>query len=167
MTDKPAIFHASVETQTLIKALAPLKPGDSISYASLNAAINGDVQRQHHYALATAQKSLLRDTGAVFAPVRGEGIRRLLDAEISDKTEAVIASVRGKAARHGKELAAANFAELNSEQQAKHGRAMLQTALIATSVSRPTRQRIAELDAPKTVLMDRETILRIYGGTNA
>lgn len=158
------IFTASLETQTLIKKLSTLNPGDFISYADLDAAIKGDVRREHYYALATAQKNLLRDAQMVFAPVRGEGIRRLTPEEISDKTPLVIARVRNAARRHGRELATVNTSGFSQEQSKKHADAMLQVALIGTAVSRSVQAKVHELSNPASTAADRDTILRIYGG---
>lgn len=163
MTQQPN-FHASLEAQTLIKKLSVIEPGGFITYADLNKAIGGDVQRTHYYALVSAQRALLRDNAAVFAPVRGEGIRRLLPEEVADKTPLVVNKVRNIARKHGKELASVSTAGFTQEQSKKHSDSMLHIALIGASVTRQTEKRLKEFSMPASTALDLETIRKVYGG---
>lgn len=70
------------ETATLIDALLAAPYGETITFADLSAALGRDVRRQPS-PLPSARRIAERDHNALFASVRGVGLRRMSPDEVS------------------------------------------------------------------------------------
>lgn len=112
-------FELSVETRILIDAFAKLEKGQSVSYAALTEKLGQRVTGGHP-ALQSAKRVLLRDSGMVFAPIRGEGLKRLTDEEIIGSGEKRIQGIRRAAKRAVRVTAQADYDALSEEAKVKH-----------------------------------------------
>lgn len=114
------IFEMSIDSQTILKRLSEAEIGEVISYSDMNKLIGRSVQAEAHYCLQTAMRNMLSD-GKVFAVVRGEGVRRLADAEIVGVGEYALAHMRRTARRAGRKLLAVeDFDALPNEIKIRH-----------------------------------------------
>lgn len=77
------IAGLSADSQTLITELRKVAEGETVTYTHLSSVIERNVQKEARGCLYTAVKTLRRDDGIVFDTVRGFGIKRLTDSEIS------------------------------------------------------------------------------------
>lgn len=68
--------EASPDTRAVAELLATVPVGEIVSFAALSAAIGRDITRCRH-VLYAGKRAAERDAGAVFATVRGQGMRRL------------------------------------------------------------------------------------------
>jgi hypothetical protein len=67
-----------IETDILANVLAEVASGETVTYARLSLAIGRDVSKSNaRLALMKARKRVEKNTGALFATVRGEGVQRL------------------------------------------------------------------------------------------
>ena len=133
------IADLSPDAIALRKRLETLNPGDTVSYADLTALIGADVQTSRHGALYRARAILLREKSMVFAPIKGEGLKRLGDEDISRLGYAIIRRVRKAAARGMKTLACvANFDKLSTDGQVAHNATMTMMSAFH-QFSAPTR----------------------------
>jgi hypothetical protein len=113
---KPAQFEMSADARFLRQKLHEMKPGETVSYADLTALIGKSVTGNFS-ALQTAKRSLLKE-GYVFSPVRGEGVKRLTDADVVAQDD--ITPIRRHARRIGKKLSTVSYEQLNPAQQLQH-----------------------------------------------
>lgn len=118
MDKKQPIFTASADAQILYAALrdhAHEAPTAVISYASLTAAIQRDVQNGARSVLNTARRMVLNDEGLVFETVRGVGLKLVPH----DELHKVASSARRKAGRVAsrglRKLQTADFANMGPD----------------------------------------------------
>lgn len=95
MIDKDILFSVSPETAALVDVLKAVPYGEMISYQEI--AIKAGAFKPSH--LASARNIVARDNGAVFAAVRGIGLRRLTSDEAHNVGANARSSIRRKANR--------------------------------------------------------------------
>ena len=99
------------DTQTIADLLASCPNGGTVALADITAAIGRDITGCR-YLVYGAMRVAERDSGAVFASVRGVGYRRLLASEIAEVGQTARAKIR-RAARHGVRTISAGMAGAN------------------------------------------------------
>lgn len=156
-------FTQSLETQELTKILSKVGYGETITYESMNAAIKANTQGKSRAALATARRSLLK-SGFVFDSIHNVGLKRLAPADVSLTTPRLIHKVGRAARKHAVELGTADMSQMSSDEQKRHGTAMLHTALIASTADRTITRRVEEVSPSANGPLDMEAVRRIYGG---
>lgn len=114
------IQDASAETIDLIRVLRDAKIGELIGYDQLDRIVLGDVRHERYHCLCTARKILLRESGMVFAVVRGKGIQRANDEQILGDAGARVSKIHKTAKVGMKVLSCADFDKLNQDQKLKH-----------------------------------------------
>lgn len=112
---KPAQFELSADTRFIRQRLHELRPGDSVPYTELSALINKTVEGATP-ALQSAKRSLLKE-GYVFAPIFGEGIKRLADDEVVTAADGDIATMRRRARKAGMKLSTVSYEQLTPTKQ--------------------------------------------------
>ncbi len=112
---KPAQFEVSADTRFIRQRLHEMNPGDFISYGELTNLISKPVNGAIP-CLQSARQSLLRE-GFVFGNIRGEGIKRLSDAEIVTASDMDISTMRRRARKAGKKLSTVSYELLPPEKQ--------------------------------------------------
>ena len=115
---KPALFELSTDARFIRQRLHGMKPGDTVSYTDL-ATIIGKSVTGSLSALKTAKRGLLKE-GYVFSPIRGEGLRRLTDAEVVGAADSDIAMIRRKARKTGAKLSTVSYEKLPAPKQLAH-----------------------------------------------
>lgn len=93
----PSTAYAA-DVQAIADLLAATPVGDVCAYARLSAAIGRDVTRCRYLALSAIRR-LNKDTGALFASVRGVGYQRL-PADDAHKVGSTARARIRRAARH-------------------------------------------------------------------
>jgi len=117
---KRAIPELSIDTQTVERLLAEAAVGEVVAYSTLSASVGRDVQNGARHILKSAQTRLLRDREMVFAPVWGQGMKRLDDAGIVGTGVSTLRRVHNLARRGGRTLAAVHdFEALPNDQKVK------------------------------------------------
>ncbi len=116
---KIASFKMSADTRLLKQALEKLDQGGYISYKDLSFIIAKPVEGSTP-ALQSAKASLLK-VDYVFAPVRGEGLKRLRDDEIVHASDGDVRGLRRKAKKGVRKLVSVQeFAKLDPKLQLQH-----------------------------------------------
>ena len=135
--EKNPQFKLSVDTQTLMGILEKAQIGDIIPYHTLTETIRRDVTLEGRGAMDSARRILMRDKQIVFDAIRGVGLKRLSDQEITETSPRFINQARRKAAKGLKTLACANYAQLSQEQKTQHnvGAAILGVMKLAGATS--------------------------------
>jgi hypothetical protein len=138
------IHEISLESRLLEDELSKLKIGDFVSYAHLRSLIGRDVQAEGYSALWSARRRLLK-SGVVVDVVRGEGVRRLADADIINSAAATFPRIRRLAFRGQQKLSAVQrFNELSAEQQAKHNSYLSALGVLRLFTRKTTMKTIEE-----------------------
>lgn len=140
------IHQMSADARLLIAKLATIGVGEFVSYTDLSEVISRPVSGSSA-ALQTAVKRLLRDSDIVFGTVRGEGIKRLADAEIVDEGAAAMNAIRRKARRTVERQMKADFSKLDRERQAKFS-AQVSVASAIAMMAQP--KEVARLEKAMT-----------------
>lgn len=74
----------SPETRALAEALREVPLGGTVTFQGLSAVIGRDVTKAARGNLESARRIVLRDHGAAFVSIRGQGYRRLRPDEAPD-----------------------------------------------------------------------------------
>lgn len=134
---KAPSFVASADTRLLRQALAAVQPGARISYADLGRVIGKTVSGATP-SLNSARNGLVRDEQIVFSVVRGEGLKRLTDAEIVAASAGDLNSIKNKARRAARKITSvSDYGALSSNDQLRH----TATLSILTAVAEMTSTR--------------------------
>jgi hypothetical protein len=110
----PLTFERSPDTDAVIVALRGCN--DEISYADLARQAGLTLSRAKS-VLPSARRAIRAETGVLFGVVRGEGLRRLTDADKVKKPEAFKKRVVRGAGRELKDLGTINVAGLQKSEQ--------------------------------------------------
>lgn len=118
----PMISHHSM---TLVDVLQDIAPGETCSYAALTTSIGRNVQSEARSCLATARRLLQREQQMVFASVRGVGLKRLTDGEITTIGPQTLQKIN-RASRRGihKLTCVQRFADLTNDEKIRHNTAL-------------------------------------------
>lgn len=154
---KPALFELSADTRFIRQRLHEMAPGDTVSYADLSAIIGKTVSGETS-ALGSARRSLIKE-GYVFSPVRGQGIRRLTDAEVVSAADGDIDGMRRKARRAGMKLSTVSVENLPPDKQIAHAAkssiagavAAITTATAVQKIEKAAAGRSGELPIAETM----------------
>lgn len=141
------IPELSIDAQAIERRLDAVNPGETVTYAELSRLVGRDVQKDRG-PLQTAMRRLTANQ-KVFSAVRGEGVKRLTDAEILGLSPAALASMSGKARRTAKKLAAVDYAALDQQQQAAHN-AALSVFAVVSHMARPASMKLLEARVAET-----------------
>lgn len=119
MTKSPS-FSMTINTRFLIQRLGKSNIGEKISYKELSELVGSPVNGSTT-ALTTARRHLLRHRDMVFGVVRAVGLERLDDKNIVHRQDGHIASIRRKAKKGTRELAAVqDYAAMEPKDQLNH-----------------------------------------------
>lgn len=77
------MFERSENVSIIVSILAEKKVGEEVGYEELSAAVGKNVQRESRSSLSSAMRIVQNESGAVFGTIRGVGVKRLSDTEIS------------------------------------------------------------------------------------
>lgn len=131
-----AIPELSIDTQTIERLLAVVAVGEMLSYDVMTEAIGRDVQNGARHILKSACLRLLRDQQMVFAPVWGQGIKRLDDIGIVGTGVSTLKRVHNLARRGARTLAAVqDFNALPNETKVKHNLMAAQLGMLSQITS--------------------------------
>jgi len=138
-----ASFQPSADARLLVQHMQKAHVGQVFSYEDLSNVISRGVDGSST-ALRTALRRLLRDHDMVFACIKGEGVKRLNDAEIVAEGGTVADAIRRKANRSVERQMKADFSRLSREQQGKFTAQVSVMASIAMMTKSKQMDRIAE-----------------------
>ena len=117
---KKTIGEMSVDSRAIYQRLMAAKIGDLVTYKELATMTGRDLQHGDRYVLMSACRAAQRD-GAVFGVVRGEGVKRLADAEIVSSAAGVLPRIRRASKRAIRRLTAvSDFAALPNDAKIAH-----------------------------------------------
>jgi hypothetical protein len=117
---KKRIPSISIESQELIRRLEKMAIGDFVSYTELSQLAMGDVRKEKRFALQTARRYLLFNSGAVIECVVNEGVKRLDDAEINKLGEATVVKIHRASRRGLKKLFCVDYENLKPSDRVDH-----------------------------------------------
>lgn len=139
---KPPMFQMGADTRFLCQRLAKMQPGDFISYAALGEEI-GRIVVGGTPALQSARRALLKSDNILFAPVKGEGLRRMNDDNIVDDLGNHRRRAR-RAARRGVRagVCVSNFGALDPQRQMAYVTNMSVMAMMAETSSDKSAAKI-------------------------
>lgn len=122
---KIVIPELSADSISLVNHLRTLQPGQQCSYSELTVLIRRNVQKEARGCLETARRILQREEQIVFAPIRGVGLKRLTDGEIT-KTGTETLQRINRASRRGvhKLTCVKDFNQLTNEEKVRHNAAL-------------------------------------------
>jgi len=106
----------SVDAQALARVLGESPVGEVVTYDALSKAIGRDV-RSARGLLYTAVRTVMRDSNAVFAAVRGVGLKRLESTEIVSVATQTVRHIRKASGRAMQKLACTDLSKLNESQK--------------------------------------------------
>lgn len=118
--EKNPQFKLSIDTQTLIRRLETAEIGDVIAYHELTKLIDKDVQTEARGAMDSARRVLMREKQIVFDCIRGIGLLRLSDSQITETSATFVKQARKKADKGIKTLSCANYEKLTDDQRKEH-----------------------------------------------
>lgn len=147
--EKQPEFKLSTDSAALALRLTEVAVGDIVRYDDLSKAIGRDVRSSAAGALESARRVAQRDSRAVFASVRGEGLRRLTDAEIVDLSDSGRDRIRRQAKRTAKKLVCVDYDALPAEKKVKHNAALSMMGALA-SIATDTAQKRLEKQIAET-----------------
>ena len=115
----------SADSETLASLLLTVKAGEEISYQILSDSIHRDVTSTARGNLMTARRKVMREEGFVFEPVRGVGLKRLLDNEIADLGRGTLLRINRASQRGIQKMSCVQkFEDLTPAEKTKHNAAM-------------------------------------------
>jgi hypothetical protein len=110
-------LERSVHTNDLIEALEKVEEGKYISYQDLSEIAGANVQTERRSNLNSALRVLQREKKKQFVPVRGKGLRCVVNGEQIQLAQDNIRSMRRKGERTKDVLATARYGELSPKEQ--------------------------------------------------
>jgi hypothetical protein len=113
---KPPIFKASADALKLHEELILTGIGNIITYQRLGDVIGRPVEGATS-VLQSARKIAMRENRALFACIRGVGLKRLDDHEIVELAHVLVGHVRRHARRTSKKLATAQISALKESSR--------------------------------------------------
>lgn len=122
---KPVIPTISQDSLILADRLRKLATGEKCSYAELTVLIRRNVQTDARGCLDTARRILQREEQIIFAPIRGEGLKRLSDGEITHIGTETLQRIN-RASKRGvhKLTCVKDFNVLTNEEKVRHNAAL-------------------------------------------
>jgi hypothetical protein len=140
-------FQASVETRQIYDMLSAAAVGEIVSYSALSAAIGADVRKTATPAMHSARRMLIRDARMVFDAVRGVGLQRLTDSEITNSGSRYLRRVRSTSRRERRRMEVVNYSGLNDSDRLRYNAHMATLNVHELFSGRKAQGRIAEVCA--------------------
>jgi hypothetical protein len=121
-TPLPLISQNSLD---LASTLRTLQPGEVIPYFRLSQTIGRNVQREGYGCLTTARRLLQRENRILFSPVKGVGLKRLTDSEITSIGPQTLLRINRSSRQGAQKLTCIKkFASLTNEEKIRHNTAL-------------------------------------------
>ena len=141
--NKPS-FHASAETQAVVKRLLNTQVGDIVTWDEIGKTANTGSMLAIRSASASARRILLRENAYVFSAVHGIGIKRLDDSEIVDLGRARVTHVRRYTRKTKGILSSFDITKLTPEKKTEALLLQAQTGAIELSSSLATSNKLEQ-----------------------
>lgn len=158
-------FCMSADARLLYRRLREVAVGDSVSYAAMSVLTGRAIDGSSH-ALRSALRQLLSDDQMVFAAVRGEGFKRLSDAEIVANGGHDVDRL-GRLSRRSirKITAIADFTALSPHQQIEHTARLSVMTLVGAATTDGAMRRIETAAQGRTVALPFAETLAAFAGS--
>lgn len=117
-------FQMSADAHSISKHLQSTQIGQTVTYEELSKIIGRDIKKEAKSALYTALKHLQKESRFVFGTIKGEGIKRLDNAEIVSLSDKARNAIRRTARRTVKKIVCADYDKLTNEFKIKHNAAI-------------------------------------------
>jgi hypothetical protein len=131
MESKRSIPELSVDSQVLMKRLAGVAVGETVTYTELSTLIGRNVQTSARGYLTTARRRLKRDDQMVFAAVQNLGVKRLDDLGLVQAGQSGMEHVRNHTRRVVQTLGCvAGYAALPPEVQRAYNLTTAQAGML-------------------------------------
>lgn len=143
--EKPTIPQISVDAQTIYKRLIATAPGEIITYLELNDLVKRDVQHLHRGILETARRKAQREDSIEFAPVRGTGIKRLHNNEISGVASEKMRRASRVARKGLRMLNSVDYQSLTQEERVGYNTTAAGLKMVETIGKSSTLNRIEQI----------------------
>lgn len=141
MSETPR-FHRSFETQKILDLLVKIPSGEVITYKAMTEACGAEING-YSYAARSARALAEKETGFIFSPVTGVGLKRLTDDEIVQNSHADRSRLRNIAKRALVKLTAVqNFHGLPEDLKRTHQAHATILAVVADVASAETANRL-------------------------
>lgn len=162
---KRTIAAISAESTQLIRKMAEMKVGETISYDDLNKIVMGDIRKKKYHCLATARRHLLHEKQMVFETISTVGIQRASDSEIVENSSSAFKRINKISRREMSKLACADYEKLSKDEQLKHN---ANASMIATLrfITQPSQVKKLESKAvTSSKQLDLSTTLQVFAST--
>jgi hypothetical protein len=136
-------FIASIDVQTLCRAMAESQVGDILTYQQLSALIHKDIQTEGRQALLSARRIVQRDMQIVFGTIYKEGLKRLSDTEIVMTGQQTVVRIRRASHRGAARVAVARPERLQPDGRLRQNTLLSLLAMIHAST---TESRMRKLE---------------------
>ncbi len=157
-----AIPEMAVETRLLVQALCKLTPDEFLPYSELSRIASCNVQGQGRGYLNTARDRVASDKAIITEAVRGEGIKRIANANIVDVGRAALKSIRNKSRKTGRKLTAVDISVLTNDQRVAHLATASGLAMIAHCADPRSVRRLEPLCAASTLELPVGRVLEAF-----
>lgn len=120
MENKFTISEMTVDAQLLYKRISAMTEGETIDYKELSSVIHRSVTSNRHL-LYSAIKLARQENAMVFDAVRGVGIKRLKNEEITSTVSSrVLKKIRLSSKLAQKKITCVNYNSLSKAEQTAH-----------------------------------------------
>lgn len=129
-------FEIAVDTRLLYQALTKLRPGEQITYAQLGEVVGYKIEGSNSHLQSAIRRCFSIDD-MVFDNIRGEGYRRLTDAEIVDAATRDTDALRRKSRKAAKRLASVTTVDQMAPEKRVEHNARLSLFAAITAMTKP------------------------------
>lgn len=165
--DSPPIFQCSVETRELADFLIATAPKVDcetvISYEQLSKVAGCDVQKKNSI-LQSARNIALREGRVWYGTVRGEGIRKLDNHELSAEGEDGRQGILRLASRKLRRMAVTEFEKLTDEQKIKHNASASLLGAFHLMGRKTSMKRLEKAVVNASARIPMRGVMRLFGG---
>lgn len=156
-------FTLSLETKIVFDRIVKLETNELVTYEELER-ITGKEIRQLRGALGTARRRARREHRMVFGTVRKEGLRRLDDDGIVDRSLSTLSRL-GKVVREGaKDMRCVEYGSLTDAGKAGYNARMSVLGAVGMMTSAPSLKRVEAGSVKAQRALDLSETLRLFGG---
>ena len=159
-------FKASPDRRALEEFLSKAKIGEQVSYSDLSEFLGRNIREPKNRALLYGALKAIKKIGVVFGTVRGFGIKRLEDSEISKLGQSRINQMHRTAKKARVEIQCINdFDSLTPEQKSQHQLTQQQILALELASSRQATKKIDERLKSEKKAVSPSVILKLLGSS--
>lgn len=134
----------SADTELIVKVILALKPDEQLTYETMQKLLpNRSLRDKHIYIIQSARRVALNRYSIATLAVRGVGIKRANDPELSRLGEDFRKRVHRSARKLGKQVTCADFSKLTNDEKTTANYSLSMAGALALFTTRKQRDLIA------------------------